>query len=303
MSTFQLQLHRELQQLFDAFSDTEGTIGEWATRGYAINDLAHKSILFVGLNPCYTDDPQPKDYNIYHLTALEEHPRFFEPYQHVANLCQRGDDWAYTDVFYYRELQQDKLWPVLETPEGRDFIVRQLQFTMRLLDYLKPNLMVVCHPAAHRFFGMADSIQTSDRRMGYQFEFSPAFGVDVITGLHNDTMQNGAKGTSLVGTPVLFCGSLTEMDPSTHKRLAWQMKQILKFHPLFSDIDESGLSNRLSAHITKVTLRIVQLQRAKSELIKKGEYTAAAQQRDRITEIQEELLEVLVKVAGGEEDQ
>lgn len=298
MSTFKLHLHHELQQLFDVFRETEGIVGEWARRGYAVSMPEQKSILFVGLNPCYTEEPQPKNYAIYPYSAPEEYPRFFEPYQHLANDCQHGDDWSYTDVFYHRELQQEKLWPVLETREGREFLIRQLRFTMRLLDYLKPALIVVCHPAAHRFFGMTENPQLADRWMNYQFEFSPAFGVDVISGLHDESVQKDAKGTSLVGTPVLFTGSLLEMDPSTHKRLAWQMKQILKFRPLFFDPDYDGLNNPISHHIAKVSMKIAGLQKAKSTLIEKGHYSLAAQKRDQITEIKEEVLELLVLVVG-----
>src|SRR5690554_5295783 len=151
MYEFQAQLHVELQHLFGIFKDSDGTLGEWISRGYALHDLEKKPILFVGLNPSYTTDPQPKDYHVYAPSVRDEYPRFFDAYQDLANACQLGGEWDYTDLFYFRETEQNKLWPVLNTPEGRDFITRQLQFTMRVFDFLKPELIVVCHPGAHQF--------------------------------------------------------------------------------------------------------------------------------------------------------
>src|SRR5690606_27698837 len=153
MHEFHSQLHVELQHLFGIFKDSDGTLGEWISRGYAVPDLEKKPILFVGLNPSYTTDPQPKDYHVYAPPVREEYSRYFDAYQDLANACQRGDEWDYADLFYYRETEQDKLSAVLKTPEGLDFITLQLQFTMRVFDFLRPELIVVCHPGAYQFFG------------------------------------------------------------------------------------------------------------------------------------------------------
>lgn len=300
MHGFYSQLHRELQQMFDVYLTAEGAVGVWARCGYAIEQQLeqYKSILFVGLNPCYTDEKQPEGYAMNFNALQEEFPRFFEPYNDLANLCQRGDDWLYTDLFYYRETEQNKLWPVLNTPEGRDFITRQLQFTMRLLDYLRPDIIVVCHPDAHRFFRVPEKPHTEGPSMGYTVAFSPAFGVHQITGLHENTVQKEAKGTSLIGTPVLFTEDLHGMNPFAQQRLAWQIKQILKHHEIFFGYDPHRQGQRVNKQIAKLVMKLAQMEKSKEDLIQQGEFDAAAQFRDRSTEVRKEMLEVLLKVVG-----
>lgn len=299
MGALDHQLHRELEQLFNIFLDAEGPVGEWASHGYSLTDPERKSILFVGLNPSYRDKPQQTSYGCEGYSPQDQYPQFFAPFQQLANDCQRGDDWAYTDVFYQRELELNKLPEAIETPEGREFITRQLRFTMRLLEYLKPDLMVVCHPEAHRFFGKSDlSRPHAEPWMGYEFEFNTAFGVDVITGISSDSIERGAKTTGLVGTPVLFASTLTYMDRASKRRLAWQMEQILKFYSLFDNSDANDEDDPISVNIAKVAMKIARLQKAKSELVKKRHYGLAAQKRDQIAEVKEEVLELLVRVVG-----
>ena len=134
--------------------------------------------------------------------------------------------------------------------------------------------------------------------MDYRFEFIRAFGVDVITGLHPGSVQRGAKGTNLIGTPVLFTGDLNTMDASTKKRLAWQMDQILKFRKIFFGHDPDRQGQRVNKQIAALVMKLAQMEKSKDDLIQQGDIHAAAQFRDSSTDVRKEMLEVLLKVVG-----
>lgn len=288
----------QLQYIYQAYENAEEPLVTWIRRGYVWSEVEKRSILFVGMNPSFTEDAKPESYSFDPQQAVEDYPRFFKPFQTLAAACRRGKDWTYTDIFSFRETNQDQLWKVMATNEGLEFVVKQLRLTMRLLEYLKPELIVVCNSEARRFFG-ADQDDMDNIWMGYEFAFDSVFGVDVITGINRDSVERGARSTSLVGTPVLFAPTLTDMDRSSKKRLAWQMSQILRLRNVYFKPDEEGHLADVSEHLRRLLKELIAASEETGELIRLQHYEQASYQRDRGNAIRKEVLEMLVKLVGN----
>src|SRR5690606_17674855 len=121
----------------------------------------------------------------------------------------------------------------------------------------------------------------------YNFKFDDKFGVDVITGIHHQSIKKGVKSTRLVGTPVLFTSALAYFDNSTKSRLIWQMRQVLKYHYLFFGIQNFqrrgfriGGSEKLRNQIKVLTQRLIEIRNAKSAAVSVSRYIEAAELRD-----------------------
>lgn len=302
METPDYELHThiggQLQNLYQAYENAEEPLATWIRRGYVWSEVEKRSILFVGMNPSYTEDAKPESYSFDPQKAVEDYPRFFKPFRALAAACRMGKDWTYTDVFSFRETNQNQLWKVMATDDGLEFVVKQLRLTMRLLEYLKPELIVVCNSGARRFFG-ADRDGMDNIWMGYEFAFDSAFGVDVITGIHPKSVERGAKTTSLVGTPVLFASTLTYMDRSSKKRLAWQMSQILRLRNVYFKPDDEGHIADINERLRRLLKELTAAGEEKEQLIRRQHYQQASYQRDRENAIRKEVLEMLVKLVGN----
>jgi len=288
----------DLEFLFNQALKNEGNLSELASRGYVLAEANNQRILYVGINPSYPKGAVRGSGTFDPHKLVELYPRYFKKFQDLADECRMPKDWTYLDLLQVQETDQRKVKSLLHNPEGLDFICGQLRVTMTMMENLKPDLIVVCNSGARPFFGIDSHVvdgQEYEVWMGYEFEFDEQFGVDVITGLNNKSIKKGVKSTKLAGTPVLFTGILTYTDLSTRKRLAWQMRNILKYHQLFfgSENYTSSGNKLLSNVIFTIVDQINELSNNKIEAVKAGDYERAANFRDDIQQAYDELVNVI----------
>jgi len=226
------QMERELHQVFDEFHNGADDVADIAKRGFAFSTLTEgRKVMFVGLNPSYPEGGQPNRFPFDVQQAVVDYKRHFKKFNDLANLCDATDDWNYIDLLFLRETSQPKVMSLLSTPRGVDFICKQLQIAFNAIDTANPQLIVVCNRGAQTFFGydkLETSSQTANIWAGFEFEFNEDLGVDVIKGIHKRSILSQKTLTPLIDVPVLFTSTLTYMDAASFKRMAWQMRQILK---------------------------------------------------------------------------
>jgi len=298
----------ELNNIFERASQQNEALSKLASRGYVLSNikgvLDNKSkklrILFVGINPSYPENEKPKSYTFKPHDVVKLYPKYYQKFQVLADLCSTPEDWTYIDLLQVRETYQKIVKSLINEPNGTDFICDQLRISMSMMENLKPDLIVVCNSGARPFFGV-ESHKEGDNEyniwMGYEFMFNERFGVDVITGLHEKSIKKGLKSTSLIGTPVLFSGILKYMDVSTFKRLAWQMRLILKYHHLFFGPDnliDDG-NKEVQTAISQLVERMRQSENKKMEETIARNYEQAAFCRDDFSTALQELMNILTK--------
>jgi hypothetical protein len=288
----------DLEFLFNQATKRKGKLSELASRGFVLAEAENQRILFVGINPSYPEGEKPESYTFKPHEVVERYSRYYKKFQDLADECNMPKDWTYLDLLQVRETDQQEVMSLIKDPAGLEFICGQLRVSMTMMENLKPDLIVVCNSGARPFFGIDH--QTEDSKdyniwMGYQFEFNEQFGVDVITGLHDKSIKKGVKSTKLVGTPVLFSSVLTYTDKSTRKRLAWQMRNILKYYELFFGAENYTRSgNRLLSNVIfTIVEQISDLSNKKIEAVTAGDYERAANCRDDIHQAYDELVNVI----------
>jgi len=289
----------DLTNIFDDFSSCEGLVSEFASRGYVYSEIEYKKVLFVGINPSYPEGSIAENFSFKPIDAVKKYPKHFKKFQDLADSCHIGNDWTYLDILFLRETDQSRVTQLQYEKNGLDFLCQQLQVSINLLENIKPDLIVVCNSAARTFFGI-DKQKVNDVEsgiwMGYEFIFDDKFGVDVIVGIHNQSVKKGSKSTMLLGTPVLFTSTLTYMDYSTKNRLVWQIRQILKYHSLFFGLTNFQVqpSITLLKQLKTLSQKIIDIHKLKERAILENRYENETRLHDReLTEI-DEILRILL---------
>jgi hypothetical protein len=298
----------ELESIFTRASQQNEPISGLASRGYVLasiekildNKNQKQRILFVGINPSFPESEKPGSYTFKPHEVVKLYPQYYNKFQVLSDLCNIPEDWTYIDLLQVRETDQKIVKSLIKEPNGANFICDQLRVSMTMMEDLKPDLIVVCNSGARPFFGIERHKKGEneyDIWMGYEFKFNERFGVDVITGLHEKSIKKGLKSTSLIGTPVLFSGILKYTDSSSFKRLAWQMRTILKYHHLFfgpDNLNDDG-NHEVNTAIYQLVEKMRQLENKKMEEVIARNYEKAADCRDDFHKTQQELLNILIK--------
>lgn len=292
-------LETELALIAQDFAEAGAPIAELLQRGFVWSQIEPKDVLFVGLNPSFPKDAQCGSFSFDPQQAVRVYPRFFKPFQNLADACGVGDNWTYLDLLFIRETSQRKVIDLLKTEEGVQFIIRQLQLSMGLIERLRPKLIIVCNAAAVNFFGVRATIDEHGEHniwMGYEFEFDPRFGVEVVAGLHPKTIKPGEKSTVLTDTPVLFGGALTYQDQFTKKRLAWQIQRLLHFHDLYFQPNANEFKPNVMNRLYDIYGAIREVQLNKQVSAENQQYEIMAYFRDKESELYAQVLDVLMEV-------
>ncbi len=285
-------LKDNLTKLFDKYAKSDNeSVSKIASRGFVYSEIdPNKKILFIGINPSFPKDSDPKikDFSYNPIEAVTGYASHYKRFQDLADSCECniGSDWTYMDLLFLRETDQKNVTALLKHQLGTSFICDQLKLSMELLEKgLHPKLIIVCNSGAGQFLGI-DKIQGKDGKyfnvwMGYEFEFDEKFGVHVITGICNESISE-VKTKNLIGTPVLFTSSLTYMHTWTNKRLAWQIRKILKFHDIFFGLNYNS-DNRLKIllrQLENLTEQLEQTKKLKIAEVAGQDYIQASELRD-----------------------
>jgi hypothetical protein len=186
----------------------------------------------------------------------------------------------------------------LKDENGLQFICDQLKITQSIIENLRPEVIVVCNNGTRKFFGIDKERDAEGKTyniwMGYEFEFDDKFGVDVITGLHPDSIKKGTKNTSLNGVPVIFASTLTYMDASSRNRLEWQLRKVDQYKEThFNKNYKLTDQNRLTNIFNDLLKQYKEAKNLKNDAIKDQKYDVAAQLREKENS---KLLEILEQV-------
>lgn len=170
----------------------------------APDSLRPGSLLFVGINPSYTE----ADKGIRYYNAHDGQHPYFNPFKQIAR--ETGMPWSHLDMLFQRETEQKSINDLLKKPHGVDFVWQQLQVARQLLDAARPAIIIVCNTKAREFMGH------SDRKdwLGLDFQWDEELG----TYRHH-------------GIPTFFSSMLSgqrALDSGSHRRLIWHIKRTLK---------------------------------------------------------------------------
>lgn len=165
------------------------------------------SLLFVGINPSYTE----ADKEIRYYNAHDGNHPYFRPFKQIAQ--ETGLPWSHLDMLFHRETEQKAINQLLKKPHGVEFIWQQLQISRQLLDAAHPAVIVVCNTKAREFLGFN---QQTDKKhwLGLDFEWDETLGTYRYQGI-----------------PTFFTSMLSgqrALDSGSHRRLVWHIKRALK---------------------------------------------------------------------------
>ncbi len=179
-------------------------------RGFAVqDDIKQNALFFIGINPSYNDI-----YGcIYYDNSHGETHRYFKKFIDVSKNV--GIDWTHLDLLFVRETSQKIIKSLQKTKIGHDFIDEQLKISKKIIEFAKPQILVVNNTHARDLL-QSDSFSTAK----FEFEFDEILGTERII---NHRFLNG--------TPVFFTSMLTgqrALDLGSYKRLIWHIKYVQK---------------------------------------------------------------------------
>ena len=189
-------------------------------RGFATTEALKKdSILFLGLNPSYTQQNEPdKQENIFYNLQQRGNYKYFKRFEDISEYT--GLNWSHLDLLTVRETNQNNMVALTKTPKGLDFIWKHLLLSQEILELSTPRVLVVANTVARTYLGKDSDSKGHNKWLGYNFKFDPLIGTHRVTNTES----------SLKGTPVFFTSMLTgqrALDNGSYERLKWQIRRIL----------------------------------------------------------------------------
>lgn len=249
---------KRLSNIFDKYQEIEDT-RKIALRGYSICEFESKPLLFIGANPSLQECESGNRGHFNLKAAIQDYGVYFKSYEDLANSIEMHNEFCYLDFLNLRESKQAIIENYMRKSQTWvEFITEQLQLTQQIIEHLGPKLIVVCNAGFGKFLGI-DKIQNMSKTdnvwMGYDFHFDSVFGVNVISGIHQDSIMDGVKRTNLIGTPVIFSGFLKYLSAATKKTLEWQIKNVMHNHAYYfgykyNKQNETNLQEIIRAGIT-----------------------------------------------------
>jgi hypothetical protein len=228
------QLEQEYQKLWDkfhkkGFNPTTITSNiPLLDRGFVFQfdeGLVEPDVLFVGINPSYKDGSDHE--NDFYIQEQGLQHSYFQPFKRIADAIESEYDrkitWTHLDILVFRETKQSFIKEVLfKDPVGVEFLVDQIAISKKILEYLRPKVMVVSNTMARELLGRnrftKDGVEYGVW-MGYEFEFDHDLGTDVIV-----------NHPILKGTKVFFTSMLSgqrALDNGSRQRLIWHIHKAL----------------------------------------------------------------------------
>ena len=192
------------------------------------NDEQNADLLFMGINPSYTIKNEENNYlrDAYSRNADINYFKAFNAINEKLLESKVGYNGIYThiDLLVFRETNQKFINSVMNTPNGCDFLMEQLEIAKQRLIYIRPKIVIVCNSKAREFLGKDKSIKKNGKIngvwMGLEFKFDDEQGAHKVTNI-----------PELKNTYFLFSSMLSgqrALDTGSRERMIWQIKRILK---------------------------------------------------------------------------
>ncbi len=188
-------------------------------RGFlSIDNLETNSILFLGINPSYTNSNSNNGLTFYNLDQQDNtYRQYFGKFENIFK--ETGLPWSHMDLLYFQETKQNAIDSIMKEQYGVPFIYEQLKVSKKILEQVKPKVLIVCNTKARQFLGYDKSNGTNEW-INYDFEFDNKIGTHRLT----------TKDSNLKNTPVFFTSMLTgqrAIDKGSYQRLVWHIKFVL----------------------------------------------------------------------------
>lgn len=215
----ELNLERRLDQIWENYQNIDNEI---LSRMYCYpitSTIKKDAILFVGLNPSFTEKDEKKVSN-YPLSSMNNTHAYFKKIEKLNTL---EFEWTHLDLLYLRETSSKKVKNLLKIG-GADFIYEQLQLTKQIIENINPKIIIVANTLSRMFFGFdkdPDNIKPEKRNLwlNYNFKFDEDLGTHRII----------SEG-SLKDKPVFFTSMLSgqrAIDNGSFERLKWHIKFVI----------------------------------------------------------------------------
>ncbi len=243
-----------IEELLKTNNDKQ-LISEILKRRYLYFDDVLRSnikILIVGFNPsCRDKDDKPLDTPFIPFSKIINECRNRSIYptkkwdtywsrisEMLADSCTNLHDiTAYWDLFSFREKTQSNFKKHILTEEPSKFIIGHIQLAQRIIEIVKPQLIIVKNKEAWAYFGKYFSKlycdkETGLRWMNYMFspiEEFPCAETEVrrITGIHQGNVS-GLSNTELIGTKVLFMKHINQYTKKEDMPTPQLLSRLLK---------------------------------------------------------------------------
>jgi hypothetical protein len=274
----------ELDSIFKLFSQAENYIvSNIAKRGYALPVTESADILFVGINPSYPYGSMPGSFSYNVKQAVLDYKQYFGKFSEIVGFGKGNYTWTYTDLFYFRETDQNIVDELIATQEGLDFVVQQLRLTHKIIGHISPKIIVVCNSKARRFVGYDAREVTNDSYvdvwLGYKFSFNSFMGTDTISGALKESVING-HFEPLPEIPVIFTGILKYTSQVDLRRLGWHIDYILQNSIFFKDVQNAPEGTvHIAESIRTIVAHLDKVRNLKKSHIENQNFEKAAQLR------------------------
>jgi len=222
------QINQNVMQLWEeTFSNSDSV---WMPLLYP--PLRTDCLLFVGLNPSFSESGfrrvlagtkhaklSPSEFfgwenksrfdletSVDIEREAKEKYSYFKKFKSIAKGV--GIDWEHIDLFFYRETNQNSLKDrILDKGKPNEFGQKQLQLSRKLIDLIRPKIIVVANALASNIF-----------HDEFKLSHSEKFGCHYFS-MHEDKI------------PVLLTSMLSgqrAMDTFSCKRLEWHIRYVNK---------------------------------------------------------------------------
>lgn len=212
--------HVELNSIFED-EDSFGHFDFYKLRYQSVDKIHMNSLLFIGMNPSNLDN-KIQDSDFYNLSQDNNvYKKFFSKFEDISEYVKLK--WSHLDLLFFRNTNQNDIDCILhkDTKNGLDFISKQLDVSKKILENIRPKIIVVSNAKARFFLGLEKSKNKKGAEihvwMGYDFKFDDTIGTYRITN----------KNSNLQNTPVFFTSMLSgqaALDKGSFERLKWHIK-------------------------------------------------------------------------------
>ncbi len=189
-------------------------------RGFVCSKLKKGKALLVGINPSYLVGDQLNSYTYCLDVAVTDYTKHYGHFKSLIKDTKYENDWTYIDLFQIRETDQKKISDLIKY--DLSFMVKQLQLTHEIINFIDPEIIIVCNSYAVNYFGINISDDRNNIWYGYNFTFNEKYGLDFIKSISKEGIINESR---IIDRPILFTSTLTYMSRFDKRRLNWQIKR------------------------------------------------------------------------------
>ncbi len=216
------QISKRLDEVFSQYENSQ--FRDIVNRRWVFCNNEKKTdadLLFVGINPSYIEG---KVYvPIYNIEdAVKGYKRYYGVFKNLAE--DVSNNWAYMDLFYFRETEQKKIDEIMSQEKGVAFICNQLQLSFDILQVIAPKVIVVCNKRIHDFWGKNRTTDNRNVWMGFKFKDTENGDVKTIIGVDSDFITPN-KLKADWNPKIVFSRHLSR----TKKELRDSLKEIIKY--------------------------------------------------------------------------